>query len=176
MKILVTVIVTLGVLLTLAALLAWSGLYNVSALAPETALTQWLLTTVRERSIARQSRHIVPPSLNDAVRVQAGASLYDAMCVSCHSAPGRARSEISQGLYPSPPELSRTRAHRASDTAAYWIVKNGLRMTGMPAFAPTHSEQELWNLVAFLKRLPTLTPEEYATMVHATQASGSHGP
>jgi mono/diheme cytochrome c family protein len=54
---------------------------------------------------------------------------------------------------------------RWSDAELYWIIENGIKMTGMPAFGPTHSKDELWGMVVFVKGLPNLKPEEYAAMV-----------
>lgn len=86
----------------------------------------------------------------------------------CHSAPGYSRTEIAQGLYPLPPDLTKEEfLKRRNNAELYWVIKNGIKMTGMPAFGPTHSEEELWGIVVFLKRLPNLKPEEYKAMVKA---------
>jgi len=89
------------------------------------------------------------------------------MCFGCHGAPGHELSEIAQGLNPKPPKLDAEDVQAGSDAELYWVVKNGLRMTGMPAFGPTHEDKELWSIVAFLRRLPKLKPQEYDAMVEA---------
>jgi mono/diheme cytochrome c family protein len=88
------------------------------------------------------------------------------MCVTCHGAPGVEASEIGTGLYPAPPDLQ-AEAAEWSDTELYWTIANGIKMSGMPAFAPTHEPDELWSLVAFVKTLPNVTPETYRSMVAA---------
>jgi mono/diheme cytochrome c family protein len=140
----------------------WSGAYTVAATQPHSSLVQWLLTTVRDRSIARHSRDIKAPDLSDTGLVKKGAVQYDAMCAVCHRAPGLKPTEISKGLNPPAPELRRTEIQRTySDSALFWIVKHGIRMTGMPAFGPTHDDKDLWAIVAFTRRLPELQAEDY---------------
>lgn len=85
------------------------------------------------------------------------------MCVGCHGAPNTPPSEIADGLNPNPPELANSKKTKPP-TELYWIVKNGIKMTGMPAFGPTHTEEELWAIVAFLKKLPELSQDEYQAM------------
>ena len=90
------------------------------------------------------------------------------MCVTCHGAPGREPSEIGQGLNPKPPKLDTAEVQAYSDAELYWIIAHGIRMTGMPAFGPTHEERTLWSLVAFLRKLPGMNAQQYAAMVEAT--------
>jgi mono/diheme cytochrome c family protein len=147
-----------------AAVVIFSGVYNVAADVPHSKLVYWLMDTSRDRSIAVHAADIVvPDDLADPDRVAAGAGLYAEMCSRCHLAPGMKRTEISQGLYPRPPEL-----HRGTDLTPaeeFWVVKHGIKMTGMPAWGVTHSDKLLWDMVAFLQRLPKLTPEQYRALV-----------
>jgi len=89
------------------------------------------------------------------------------MCFSCHGAPGHKPSEIGRGLNPKPPQLDAEEIQGRSDAELYWIIKNGVRMTGMPAFGPTHEEKELWSIIAFLRRLPEMDAKAYDAMVEA---------
>src|SRR5215469_15970938 len=90
------------------AVFVYSGAYNIGADAPHTPPIAWLMQTVRERSIAVRASGLTPPAdLRDPRRISAGAGLYSDMCASCHLAPGMEKTEISQGLYPPAPELSR---------------------------------------------------------------------
>lgn len=86
--------------------------------------------------------------------------MFDDMCVQCHGAPGKDPSIVGKGLNPPPPWLPGT-VQRWTRAELFWIVKNGVKMTGMPAFGPTHSDEDLWLLVAFLQRLPNIKPEEF---------------
>src|SRR3546814_3659258 len=108
--------------------------------------------------------------------VQKGGRYFQKGCQTCHGAPGVARSEIGQGLRPSPPDLSE-HARNWSPAELFWIVKNGLKMTGMPAWRPTHSDEDLWAIVAFLMKLPQLSAEEYRAIVQTTSgtADGHQG-
>ena len=118
----------------------------------------------------------MPPSLDDPERIREGLHHYHEMCVFCHGAPGVDRSEVGQGLNPKPPKLASGR--RLTDDGAreaFWVVKNGIRMTGMPAFGPTHSDEKLWDVVAFLRRMQTMSPADYQAMVRSEGMEVSHG-
>jgi mono/diheme cytochrome c family protein len=85
------------------------------------------------------------------------------MCSGCHLAPGMKRSEMSRGLYPRAPELKR--GSRLTPGEEFWVVKHGLKMSGMPAWGVTHDDELLWDVVAFLRKLPELTPDQYQAIV-----------
>lgn len=94
----------------------------------------------------------------------------------CHNAPGRDHTEIAQGLNPAPPTLDTPEVQDLySDAELYWIVKHGFKMTGMPAFGPTHEEKDLWAIVAFLKKLPHMHPKEYESMGQAAGLQDNTG-
>ena len=156
-----------GALLVLICAIAvgvYAGLYNIAADVPHTRPIYWLFETAREYSVAARSRDIVVPNdLDDANRISKGAGQYAEMCRGCHLAPGMKRTEISRGLYPRAPELR----HKTDLTPAeqFWIVKHGVKMTGMPAWGVTHDDDLLWDVVAFVRKLPELTPEQYETLV-----------
>jgi mono/diheme cytochrome c family protein len=151
-------------LLVAAGVAIYAGLYNVGADVPHTQPVYWLLDTVRERSVAARAQNIaVPKDLDDAKRISIGAGEYSEMCSGCHLAPGMKRTEISRGLYPRAPELRRNTDLTPAEQ--FWIVKHGLKMTGMAAWGVTHDDDLLWDVVAFVRKLPELTPEQYQTMV-----------
>ena len=142
----------------------YAGLYNIAADVPHTQPVYWLLETARERSVVARAREIlVPSNLNDAKRISRGAGQYAEMCSICHLAPGMKRTEISHGLYPRAPELRRQTDLTPSEQ--FWIVKHGVKMTGMPAWGVTHHDELLWDVVAFVRKLPELTREQYETLV-----------
>src|SRR5262245_44311265 len=155
-----------GALLVLlaAVVVIYAGLYNIAADVPHTQPIYWLLETVRDRSIVARSRDIVvPKNLDDANRISKGAGQYAEMCSGCHLAPGMKRTEISQGLYPRAPELRRKTDLTPAEQ--FWIVKHGVKMTGMPAWGVTHDDDLLWDVVAFVHKLPEMTPEQYEALV-----------
>jgi len=147
----------------LAALLISAGVFNVAGDQPHTKPVAWLMQMARDRSIAvRATGIIVPADLDNAKRIKAGAAEYGEMCAMCHLGPGVERSEISQGLYPPAPELAHD--HRLSTTEQFWIVKHGIKMTAMPAWGVTHDDEILWDVVAFLQKLPGFTPDQYRAL------------
>ena len=152
------------VLVVAAAVGIYAGLYNIAADVPHTQPVYWLFEVVRDRSIAAGARDVVVPNdLNDPNRISKGAGQYADMCSGCHLAPGMKRTEISRGLYPRAPEL-----RRKTDLAPaeqFWIIKHGVKMTGMPAWGVTHEDELLWDVVAFVRKLPELTPDRYETLV-----------
>jgi mono/diheme cytochrome c family protein len=146
------------------------GSFDVAADKPHSQPVFWLMDTVRERSVAIRAAGItVPGDLTDAKRVASGAAQYDEMCSLCHLAPGMKRTEISRGLYPRAPELRRK--SDLTPAEQFWVVKHGLKMTGMPAWGVTHDDELLWDVVAFLRKLPDLTADQYQTLVKSAPKS-----
>jgi len=143
----------------------YSGIADVSATSSHWAVTRWMLSTTMESSVRRHARGVTPPpSFDGDDHVHEGARAYDAMCASCHGAPGRDPGVVGKGLNPEPPLLAKV-ADDWSPAEVFWVTANGVRMTGMPAFGPTHSEDELWDLVALVKRLPRMSTAEYRALL-----------
>lgn len=160
-------------LLILAAIVIYSGWYNVAATDPHLEVTRWALHETMHNSVKRQAAGIVTPTLTEEMAAQ-GMEHFQGNCVSCHGAPGVERGEAGQGLMPLPPNLAQVGHWTAAQL--FWITKNGIKMTGMPAWGPTHSDEEIWAIVAFLERLSSLSPEQYAEKVRAllTDHSDEH--
>ena len=174
-----------------AGLFIYSGLYPIGADVPHNKLSYWLLETLRERSIARAASGIqIPDNLNTSDRLLAGGADYNDMCAGCHLKPGKTDSDFTIGLYPAPPKLTATadnHGHKhgggsgmdedennAAIQRQFWIIKHGIKASGMPAWGPTHSDERIWNMVAFLQRLPTLTPEQYQILTVRSDSAGMH--
>jgi len=168
MKTLLSFLGFLAVLAVAALLFIFSGVYDVSASNPDSGLIAWALQTTQSRSVHRAYERLEGkvqiPRLDKPQTVRTGLIHYHEMCVTCHGAPGVKISEIGQGLNPYPPELA-ARAAEDEPLETFWIVKNGIKMTGMPAFGATHSDDEIWAIVAFLNRMPKLSPQEYQALV-----------
>ena len=165
-----TVLKFLGVLAVLAVLgllFILSGCYDVAASTPDNGLVEWVLRTTQARSVHRAYEglegKVKVPKLDDPQLIQTGFVHYHEMCATCHGAPGVKISEIGQGLNPTPPELASQGGDEPLET--FWIVKHGIKMTGMPAFGVTHSDDEIWAIVAFVDRMPKLSPPEYQALV-----------
>ena len=140
----------------------FSGAYNVAATERHLPFTRWVLDTTLQQSVAQRAGQELPgPRAVTPAMVATGASEYKAMCQHCHGGPGVDRAGWAEGMRPLPPPLGEAAA-RWQPGEVFWIVKNGLRMTGMPAFGPTHDDQTLRSIAAFVKKLPDMSPQEYA--------------
>lgn len=144
----------------------YSGLYSMGANDPHYDITTWALETLRENSITRASENIqVPSDLNSVNRLLKGGADYNDMCAGCHLKPGVTDNDFTLGLYPSPPNLAglvnTDNNINATDQKNFWIIKNGIKASGMPSWAPGHDDTRIWNMVAFIKRLPQLTEAQY---------------
>lgn len=160
MKTALTVIITIASLIVLGTIIIFTGISDVSAAKRDSALTRWVFSTARDNSIEHHAKGIEVPPLGDSAQVVMGFEHYEEMCVTCHGAPGVDRSEIGKGLNPHGPNLAKSIGD-LSDAELFWITKNGIKMTGMPAFGKTHSDDKLWAITAFVKKLPAMTPEQY---------------
>ena len=155
------------------ALFVWSGAYNFAADEPHTAAVSSLLETMRERSIETRAGGLQSPDLSETARIVQGAGNYNAMCVGCHLAPGMAESELSKGLYPAPPNLSK---EKVEPSQAFWVIKHGIKASGMPAWGKSMSDEYVWNMAAFLQELPKLDADRYKEMVaHSGGHHHDHG-
>jgi cytochrome c553 len=152
----------LGVLAIGAGLFIWSGMYNIGADDPHWAPTRVAIENLREHSIAARMGDVQMPNLDDPRRIASGAVNYSAMCTGCHLAPGVTQSEIRPGLYPTPPNLSRLGSKDARRT--FWIIKHGIKMSAMPAWGKTHTDEQMWNMTAFIRKMPGMTAEQYQAL------------
>jgi mono/diheme cytochrome c family protein len=143
-----------------AAVFFFAGFYNVAATSEDPALVNWALVNVRQASITRHATDTPPMSLDDATVVQAGARAFSERgCINCHGAPGV--SKFSEGLHPDPPDLKEIVEERRPQDL-FWVVKNGIHMTGMPSFGLAEvPDREIWTIVAFLKKLPSVSEEDF---------------
>jgi mono/diheme cytochrome c family protein len=136
-----------------------SGVYNIGADDHHTKIVLAIITQLRDRSIAARSDSIEAHYIEDPQRIALGAQRYAALCVGCHLAPGVTKSDIRQGLYPHPPNLAQGELQQAQ--RAFWIVKHGIKMSAMPAWGKTLDDESIWNVVAFVRKMPDMTPETY---------------
>lgn len=153
--------------------IVWSGLINVGADDPHLDSVHALLTLARERSIAVRAADIAVPDLSDPELIRRGAGNYHSMCIGCHLAPGLEGTELSQNLYPPPPNLARIGVN-GNPAAAFWVVKHGIKATGMPAWGKSMGDEHIWGMVAFLQQLPDLDAGQYRALVAASDGH-SHG-
>jgi mono/diheme cytochrome c family protein len=163
-------IIVLLVILGSAAFF-FGGFFNVAASEDDPDIVNWALEHVRAASIARHATDKPTASLDDPALVQAGAkSFSERGCVHCHGGPGVEWSKFSEGLNPGPPDLKDV-VDDLLPQELFWVIKNGIKMTGMPSFGKIEvSDQEIWTMVAFLKKLPMVSEDDYKAWTAAPAA------
>ena len=164
---LLSLIGVLAILVGIAALVfVFGGFFNVSARNEEPAPVKWALIKVRMAAVDRYATDNPPSGYDAQDKVQAGAKAYSARgCTSCHGGPGVEWQKFSEGLRPDPPDLTKIVKER-EPRHLFWVVKNGINMTGMPSFGATGMEDpEVWSVVAFLKKLPDVKEEDFKKWV-----------
>ena len=164
MRFLLRLVILLLVLAAAGWAFAFSGFYNVAATEPHWKPVQKFLMFGMDQSVEHHAKGIVAPdNLQDTVVIHKGFEHFKEMCVQCHGAPGVERSEMAKGLNPRAPKLIWA-AKEDGPAELFWITKNGVKMSGMPGFGPTHDDEEIWAIVAFMKQLPNLDSAGYAAL------------
>jgi len=162
-----TVITTVIAVIALEALigfvLIYTGTIDISASAQEGGIMRWILSTTRDRAISARAGRLPTPSLTDSNMIMKGFEHYHEMCVDCHGAPGKKAEEYAEGLNPRAPNLIRS-TRDMSPSEIFVVVKEGIKMTGMPAFHGSHTDSQLWSIVAFVIKMQTMSPAEYSAM------------
>ncbi|AVP97205.1 cystathionine gamma-lyase [Ahniella affigens] len=142
------------------------GWYNVAADDPHWPVTYRVIDLARARSISVRAEDIEVPDLRDPELIRSGAGNYSAMCVTCHLSPGAEETELSVGLYPKPPRWDAL--GQADPRAAFWVLKHGIKASGMPAWGKSMDDKYLWGMVAFIKQFPTMTAAQYREQIAAS--------
>lgn len=149
--------------LAAGAVVLLGGWYDVSATNQHLQPTYMLLETGLRQAVKRRGASIAVPALDDPALVQRGAGYFREYCVACHGAPGVAPEPFALGLVPHPAPLSGT-GREWQPGEIFWVIKHGLKMTGMPAWQFRITDEEIWATVAFIRRLPALSPAEYRAL------------
>ena len=175
-KIIWTSVVLVGVGAAGLALFVWSGLYNVAASEGHRAFVRWILEVGMRQSVETYASGIDTPPLDDRALFERGIGHFHSGCAPCHGAPGFPASLIAQQMLPAPPDLAKA-APSWKPHQLFWIVKHGLKYTGMPAWPAPSRDDEVWALVSVLVRLPDINPKEYRalTLPDGTEALAQHG-
>jgi mono/diheme cytochrome c family protein len=184
MKIIVTIVLTSLVAVVVGfGFVHAGGLTNFAADEEHPAIVNGIIEFARERFIASRSEDIAVPDLSDPQRIASGGAHYVPMCAGCHLGPGTEDTEIRRGLYPRPPNLAQPQSHAGGHDHSdmikaaarqFWIIKHGIKMTAMPAWGTSHDDEAIWDLVAFLQKLPEMSPEEFAALSEGHSAAGGH--
>lgn len=176
MRFLAGMVTALVLLLIAAGAVVATGAFDVAATRPPGTIEKRLAGMTLDRSVAKRApdrKNPVAPSPEVFAR---GLRGYKEMCVTCHGAPGVDPSEAGQGLNPPAPDLTLAKVQARSDGELFWIIQNGIRMTGMPAFGPTHKEQAIWRMVAFVRHLPELSKDEEKALSGGHEEEHGGGP
>jgi mono/diheme cytochrome c family protein len=160
-----------GLLLGLAALLlvvvfVWIDSRGISAKAEPGRLETLVARTMRRLAIPRDARDRTNPVARTPSVITEGMTHYADHCAACHANDGSGETEIGLGLYPKPPDMRQSATQALTDGELFYIIENGVRLTGMPAWSTGHGdgEESTWHLVHFIRELPRLTPEQIEDM------------
>lgn len=172
-------------LAVVAALVVYSGAYNVSATSGHTGMVERTLNTLMVRSVRAHARDIVSPvsmDFRDRAVLEKAAGHFESMCRTCHGAPGKEPDPWL--LYPPAPDLSDAlRDKRWTDAEVFWIIKHGIKDTAMGAFGGTHpgahSDEEIWGMTASIRQFQSLSAAQYTAMselgrIKQTSEGGMH--
>ena len=144
-----------------AAAVIYSGVYDVSATGQHLQATHTVLETAMRQAVRLRARDVAEPPLADERMALRGAGCFRDKCVQCHGGPGVAQNDIGRSMQPVPGPLVDARRHWRP-RELYWVTRHGIKMSGMPAWEFHLSEAQLWEVVAFMQRLPDLNAPAYA--------------
>lgn len=160
----------------IAALVIYFGLYNIAAVDQHTYPVYTVLDFALRQTIRQRAKGISVPDLSDPVQIDRGFVLFRDKCVGCHGAPGVPPGDAGKGMLPHPTNLVES-ARDLQPAEIFWVIKNGIKMTGMPAWQFRFSDPEIWAIVSFVEQLPQLSPEQYRAVARRlTDHSASRVP
>lgn len=148
------------ILVVIGLFTVYTGSYNVAATWDHPPLMRWGFTTAMENSVAAQALDVETPERFTSDMVVAGAARYKAICQHCHGGPGVEKADWARGMLPQPPHLPDV-IPEWEPHEVFWLVKHGIRLTGMPALGPTHDDAAIWDITAFAMELPGMTADQY---------------
>jgi mono/diheme cytochrome c family protein len=160
------ILILLSAVVLAVAFVVYSLLHNgVSAKATPSAIEVMMARRARHMALPSEARSLVNPVAATQENLRDGRLHFADHCAICHGNDGSCDTMIGSGLYPKPPDLRLAETQKLSDGELFWIIENGVRFTGMPAFSTRHSSPEdSWKLVLFIRHLPQLTADERIEM------------
>lgn len=175
----VVLVIVSGLLLLFVAFI-WIGSRGVTARAEPGAVEKAVTRTMRRLAIPRHDRNRPNPAIASPEVVAEGLAHFADHCAACHGNDGSGETQIGLGLYPKPPDLRLRETQELTDGELFYIIENGVRLTGMPAWGTgtPESANETWHLVHFIRQLPELRPEqlEHMASLNPTSVDTSHRP
>ena len=169
MKFLLGVLFTVFVAIVGMFAVVSSGIVNVGADQEHSPMMYSLLETARNRSIEHASKDIKVPDLEQVDMISSGGADYKDMCAGCHLSPGVESTDLSESLYPKPPNFTKAdivKRYQTEDGAkqSFWVIKHGIMASGMPAWGASHDDDRMWAMVAFIRSLPELNENQYTML------------
>jgi mono/diheme cytochrome c family protein len=169
--VLITLLWAAALVVVGAAAFIYSGAFSVAATDHHWFATYWVMEQARMRSIQVRAAGLFPPSGYDQpAKIEGAVGHFAEHCAACHGAPGTKPTEAMEGMYPQPPSLSEA-SKRYTAGELFWVLKNGIKMSGMPSMA-SDGDEMLWSTVAFLQKLPGMSDEQYNDLWMSSQAQG----
>lgn len=157
-----------------------AGIYNIGATDKHWLITEKLIEWMRNNSIAARANVLEVPTMEETEYLATGATHYDAMCTICHLAPGQELTELAQGLYPQAPVFHQRKSPAGTDAietqtkAYFWVIKNGIKMTAMPAWGLTHDDETIWAMALFVQKLENMSADQYQKLISKHSNSDDH--
>lgn len=169
-----------------AAIVPLTGIIDFDASNGQWGITDWFFNTSAQQSITLRSATLMTPDLDDAAAIRRAAGHYQMVCAACHGGPAGPPQRFADDLVPQPPPLMNRMDNWHPDARVFWTVKHGIKRTAMPAWPSQLRDDEVWDMVAFLKAMPNMTTEEYASLAgldrggcaacHGENGEGGAGP
>ncbi len=155
-------------------LFAWSGVFNIAASSGHWPITDWFLHWTMRNSVRTHAAFSAPSNPRADQELVSAAGHFAASCAACHGAPGRRPSPVMHAATPPAPDLS-VNAKQWTDKQLFWILEHGVKYTGMPAWGAKDRPDEIRRMVAFVRRLPTMSPAEYRALSGVARGAGTTG-
>ena len=156
---------TLVVLCGIGGLLYLKTVNGFSARAEPSIVEAWIARKAREMAIPRDADRLRNPVPNSPEVIADARAHWADHCAVCHANDGSGNTEMGRGLYPRSPDMRQPDTQQKSDGALFYVIENGIRLSGMPAWGGAGIDsQDSWKLVRFIRHLPQLTAEEKKEM------------
>jgi mono/diheme cytochrome c family protein len=152
----------MAMVLALVAVVTLRGAHGFSAANPPSALERWIARAARSMAMPADARNRANPVPDSPEALAEARAHWADHCAICHANNGSGDIEMGKHMYPPAPDMRKSGTQNMTDGEIFWVIENGVRMTGMPAWDPSgHDEQDSWKLVRFIRHLPQISlPEE----------------